>query len=40
MNNSKGGLLEVVALGLLLVFTGCASVYCLFLLLSLIRGIV
>ena len=40
MKSNRVELLEVVAQGLLLIFAGCASVYCMFLLLSLIRGMV
>ena len=40
MKSNRTELLEVVAQGLLLIFAGCASVYCMFLLLSLIRGMV
>lgn len=40
MKSNRGELIEVIAQGLLLIFAGCASVYCIFLLLSLIRGIV
>lgn len=40
MKSNRTELIEVIAQGILLIFTGCASVYCVYLLLTLIKGMV